>query len=285
MAHHVGELNPPVRLMLTPGPSSMDPRVYRALSTPLVGHVDPWFRGCMEDTQVLLRQIFQTENRITMPLSASGSGGIEASLVNSLEEGDEAIVCVNGWFFGSHGRDRVAHRRHRYAGGVSLRHHRRSRRCAQSRQRPQNQDHRPGAGRNLFRRADAARGLPRSCRRTRRFADRGHRSLARRRPAQRGQRTRGHLFQRHAESHQRASGHVAHHGQSQSRRSLPQPQNKSAELVLRSHHRHELLGQGPPVSSHPADFADLRVARSHAHGPWKKGWKTAGSVTARINWR
>ncbi len=98
MAHTVGELDPPVRLMLTPGPSSMHPRVYRAMSTPLVGHVDPWFRGCMDDTQVLLRQIFQTENRITMPLSASGSGGIEASLVNTLEEGDEAIVCVNGWF-------------------------------------------------------------------------------------------------------------------------------------------------------------------------------------------
>jgi alanine-glyoxylate transaminase / serine-glyoxylate transaminase / serine-pyruvate transaminase len=98
MAQTVGELDPPVRLMLTPGPSSMHPRVYRAMSTPLVGHVDPWFRGCMDDTQVLLRQIFQTENRITMPLSASGSGGIEASLVNTLEEGDEAIVCVNGWF-------------------------------------------------------------------------------------------------------------------------------------------------------------------------------------------
>ncbi|GAC1617485.1 MAG: alanine--glyoxylate aminotransferase family protein [Candidatus Acidiferrum sp.] len=94
----IGELNPPHRLMLTPGPSSMDPRVYRALATPLVGHMDPWFKGCMEDVQVLMRQIFQTENRITMPLSASGSGGIEASLVNTLEEGDEAIVCVNGWF-------------------------------------------------------------------------------------------------------------------------------------------------------------------------------------------
>ena len=95
---HIGELNPPNRLMLTPGPSSMDPRVYRALATPLVGHVDPWFRGCMDDVQVMLRQIFQTENRITMPLSASGSGGIEASVVNTLEEGDEAIVAVNGTF-------------------------------------------------------------------------------------------------------------------------------------------------------------------------------------------
>jgi len=76
----------------------MDPRVYRALATPLVGHLDPWFKGCMDDTQVLLRQIFQTENRLTMPLSASGSGGIEASVVNSLEAGDEAIICVNGLF-------------------------------------------------------------------------------------------------------------------------------------------------------------------------------------------
>ena len=98
MTQQIGELTPPNRLMLTPGPSSMDPRVYRALATPLVGHVDPWFRGCMDDTQLLLRQIFQTENRITMPLSASGSGGIEASVVNTLEEGDEAIVCVNGTF-------------------------------------------------------------------------------------------------------------------------------------------------------------------------------------------
>ena len=98
MTQRVGELTPPNRLMLTPGPSSMDPRVYRALATPLVGHLDPWFQGCMEDTQQLLRQIFQTENRITFPLSASGSGGIEASVVNSLEEGDEAIFCVNGEF-------------------------------------------------------------------------------------------------------------------------------------------------------------------------------------------
>jgi alanine-glyoxylate transaminase / serine-glyoxylate transaminase / serine-pyruvate transaminase len=98
LAKAMTELNPPVRLMLTPGPSSCDPRVYRALATPLVGHVDPWFRGCMDDTQVLLREIFQTENRITMPLSASGSGGIEAAVVNTLEEGEEAIVCVNGVF-------------------------------------------------------------------------------------------------------------------------------------------------------------------------------------------
>ncbi len=98
MTQPIGELNPPVRLMLTPGPSSIDPRVYRAMATPLVGHMDPWFKGCMEETQVLMRQIFQTENRVTMPLSASGSGGIEASVLNTLEEGDEGIVAVNGVF-------------------------------------------------------------------------------------------------------------------------------------------------------------------------------------------
>ncbi len=94
----IGELLPPPRLMMTPGPSNMDPRVYRALATPLVGHLDPWFIGMMTDVQVLLRQIFQTENRMTYPISASGSGGIEATVVNPLEAGDEAIVCSNGWF-------------------------------------------------------------------------------------------------------------------------------------------------------------------------------------------
>jgi alanine-glyoxylate transaminase/serine-glyoxylate transaminase/serine-pyruvate transaminase len=98
MTNHMGELNPPTRLMMTPGPCSIDPRVYRALATPIVGHLDPWFRGCMEETQTLMRQVFQTENRITFPLSASGSGGIEASVLNSLEPGDEAICCVNGLF-------------------------------------------------------------------------------------------------------------------------------------------------------------------------------------------
>jgi alanine-glyoxylate transaminase/serine-glyoxylate transaminase/serine-pyruvate transaminase len=98
MSEHIPELLPPTRLMLTPGPSNMDPRVYRALATPLVGHVDPWFTNMMGDVQAMLRRVFQTENRLTFPISASGSGGIEASVLNPLEEGDEAIVCTNGWF-------------------------------------------------------------------------------------------------------------------------------------------------------------------------------------------
>src|SRR5579862_1094704 len=98
MNESIGELLPPTRIMLTPGPSNMDPRVYRALATPLVGHMDPWFVNMMNDVQALLRKVFQTQNRITFPISASGSGGIEAAVLNPLEEGDECIVCVNGWF-------------------------------------------------------------------------------------------------------------------------------------------------------------------------------------------
>ncbi|MHB8524615.1 MAG: pyridoxal-phosphate-dependent aminotransferase family protein [Candidatus Acidiferrales bacterium] len=94
----IGELLPPTRLMLTPGPSCIDPRVYRAMSTPIVGHLDPWFLEMMGDVQVLLRQVFQTQNRLTFPISASGSGGIEAAVLNPLEVGDEAIICVNGVF-------------------------------------------------------------------------------------------------------------------------------------------------------------------------------------------
>ena len=95
----VDELNPPTRLMLTPGPSSCHPRIYRALATPLVGHMDPYFNDVLiPDIAKLMRYVFQTENKITFPISASGSGGIEAAVLNPLDEGDEAIICVNGWF-------------------------------------------------------------------------------------------------------------------------------------------------------------------------------------------
>jgi alanine-glyoxylate transaminase/serine-glyoxylate transaminase/serine-pyruvate transaminase len=98
MSNQFGELVPPARLMLTPGPSSVDPRVYRAISTPLVGHLDPWFHAMMGEVQTLLRQVFQTENKTTFPISASGSGGIEAAVFNPLEPGDTALICVNGTF-------------------------------------------------------------------------------------------------------------------------------------------------------------------------------------------
>jgi len=70
------------------------------MAAPLVGHVDPWFTEFMSGVQELLRRVFQTANHMTFPISASGSGGIETAVVNLLEPGDEAIVCVNGVFSG-----------------------------------------------------------------------------------------------------------------------------------------------------------------------------------------
>src|SRR5437879_12520778 len=98
MSEQIGELLAPYRLMMTPGPCSIGPGVYRSMETPLVGHMDPWCTEMIGEVQVLLRKAFQTENRVTFPISASGSGGIEAAVVNPLEPGEEAIVCVNGNF-------------------------------------------------------------------------------------------------------------------------------------------------------------------------------------------
>ena len=100
MFNPMDEVHPPTRLMLTPGPSCISPRVYRALASPVVGHIDPWFTEFMSGVQELLRRVFQTSNHVTFPISASGSGGIETAVVNVLEPGDEAIVCVNGTFSG-----------------------------------------------------------------------------------------------------------------------------------------------------------------------------------------
>jgi len=91
-------LNPPSRILLGPGPSNVHPRVLRALATPLIGHLDPAFIELMEETKRLLRATFLTSNTLTLPISATGSAGMEACLVNLLEPGDSAIIGVNGVF-------------------------------------------------------------------------------------------------------------------------------------------------------------------------------------------
>ncbi len=92
------DLNPPVRTLLGPGPSNVHPRVLKALATPLVGHLDPAFLEVMDEVKQLLKFVFQTENELTIPLSGTGSAGMEASLFNLIEEGDEVLVAVNGYF-------------------------------------------------------------------------------------------------------------------------------------------------------------------------------------------
>jgi len=93
-----GPLNPSNRLLLGPGPSEVHPRVLAALGMPLLGHLDPEFVAIMDETQNLLRYVFQTENRLTMAVSGTGSAGMEAVVVNLIEPGDKMLVCVNGVF-------------------------------------------------------------------------------------------------------------------------------------------------------------------------------------------
>ncbi|MCP5059941.1 MAG: aminotransferase class V-fold PLP-dependent enzyme [bacterium] len=88
----------PPRLLLGPGPSNAHPRVLEAMSQPLVGHLDPLFLALMDEAQERLRRLFGTENALTLPLSATGSAGMEACLCNLLERGDDIVVGVAGVF-------------------------------------------------------------------------------------------------------------------------------------------------------------------------------------------
>jgi alanine-glyoxylate transaminase / serine-glyoxylate transaminase / serine-pyruvate transaminase len=92
------EFNPPRRILLGPGPSPVDDRVARAMTAPVLGHLDPVFLRLMDDIQTLLRYVFETENRLTIPISGTGSAGMEATVANLLEPGEEIVVCVNGYF-------------------------------------------------------------------------------------------------------------------------------------------------------------------------------------------
>lgn len=100
------QLNPTARFLMGPGPSDVHPRVLKAMATPLIGHLDPQFIQIMDGVKDMLRQLFQTKNELTFPVSATGSAGMETCFVNLLEPGDEALVCVNG-VFGSRMCDNV----------------------------------------------------------------------------------------------------------------------------------------------------------------------------------
>ena len=93
-----GPLRLSKRVLMGPGPSDVDPRVLEALGTPLVGHLDPEFVTLMDETQDLLRYVFQTENRLTLAISGTGSAGMETVVVNLIEPGDRMLVCINGVF-------------------------------------------------------------------------------------------------------------------------------------------------------------------------------------------
>jgi alanine-glyoxylate transaminase/serine-glyoxylate transaminase/serine-pyruvate transaminase len=92
--------NPPVRTLMGPGPSDVPPRILEAMSRPTIGHLDPAFIGMMDELKELLQYTFQTNNAMTMPVSAPGSAGMETCFANLVEPGDKVIVCQNGVFGG-----------------------------------------------------------------------------------------------------------------------------------------------------------------------------------------
>jgi alanine-glyoxylate transaminase/serine-glyoxylate transaminase/serine-pyruvate transaminase len=86
------------RLLLGPGPSNPYPEAIAALSRPLLGHMDPEFLAVLDETMARLRTVFRTDNALTLPISGTGSAGMEACFVNLLEPGDTAIIGANGVF-------------------------------------------------------------------------------------------------------------------------------------------------------------------------------------------
>jgi len=91
---------PPNRLLMGPGPSVVPQRVLDALARPTIGHLDPLFVQLMDEIKELLQYAFQTDNELTLPISAPGSAGMEACFVNLVSPGDTVIVCQNGVFGG-----------------------------------------------------------------------------------------------------------------------------------------------------------------------------------------
>src|SRR6187402_3134207 len=92
------ELHPPVRTLMGPGPSDTHPRVLQALAKGTVGHLDPYYLEVMNGLQEMLRGLFRTKNPMTMAISGTGSAGMETTVVNLIEPGDEMVVCINGVF-------------------------------------------------------------------------------------------------------------------------------------------------------------------------------------------
>ena len=95
---YMNELQPPQKVLLGPGPSTVHPRVLQALSLPVMGHLDPAFFQVMDDVCEMLRMVFHTTNSMTVPISSTGTGAMETACANIIEPGDSMLVCRNGYF-------------------------------------------------------------------------------------------------------------------------------------------------------------------------------------------
>ena len=90
--------HPPQRVLLGPGPSNVDGRVIEAMTAPILGYLDPVYLECLDAIQGLLRRVFETANRLTFSISGTGGAGMEACVCSLVDEGDEVVVCSNGFF-------------------------------------------------------------------------------------------------------------------------------------------------------------------------------------------
>jgi alanine-glyoxylate transaminase/serine-glyoxylate transaminase/serine-pyruvate transaminase len=91
---------PPRRILMGPGPSDVSPRVLAALARPTIGHLDPQFQDLMEEIKGALARLFNAPDHACVPLPAPGTAGMEAAIMNLLEPGDRAVICINGAFGG-----------------------------------------------------------------------------------------------------------------------------------------------------------------------------------------
>ena len=94
----IAPLSVPERLLLGPGPSNSHPLVLQALANQPVGHLDPFYVNLMVEVQGLLRKVWKTNNRLTLPMSGTGSAAMEATLANIVEPGDTVLVGIKGYF-------------------------------------------------------------------------------------------------------------------------------------------------------------------------------------------
>jgi alanine-glyoxylate transaminase / serine-glyoxylate transaminase / serine-pyruvate transaminase len=107
-------LQPPVRILMGPGPSGANPRVLRAMTAPLLGHLDPEFLRIMDDCRGMLRQVLRTENQVTLATPGTGTSGMEAAVMNLVEPGDGVVVGICGYF-----GERIAQMAERAGGNVT----------------------------------------------------------------------------------------------------------------------------------------------------------------------
>src|SRR5215471_10747207 len=109
--------SPPRRFLFGPGPTQIEPRVYEAMSQPVVGYLDPFFFQVNEDVRAGLREVFGTRNPFTLAISGTGSAGMEAAVTNFVEPGSKLLVFSAGYF-----ADRIAEMGRRHGAQLAVCH-------------------------------------------------------------------------------------------------------------------------------------------------------------------